>query len=194
VIVMVVGVAAVVFAGCGAGEQHEIAGVVQHGMTSHDPRTVCEGSLAPGLLTRIYGGAAQCHEIERAPGEQIGQAQSVDVMHVRVDGGRATAAVAIHGGSHDGASGTLVLERRGEGWRVADLAVDLLRSQFEVSLRAAPGVSAPAKACIAKKMREVDDAAFKRIAIAGGPAAQRQLTRIAAVCESMLAAEAKLRV
>ncbi len=69
---------------CGHGEERAIGGVLVAGLTSQNPRIVCEGSLTPALLTRIYGGVGDCHRVEGERGEQISQALSVDVCGVRV--------------------------------------------------------------------------------------------------------------
>jgi len=67
---LLVSAALLVLAGCGNGERKHIASVLTTGLTSQDPRIVCEGSLSPALLTRICGGATTCHDVERRqPGD-----------------------------------------------------------------------------------------------------------------------------
>ena len=190
----VIAVALLALTGCGADDERAIRGVLVAGLTSQDPRIVCEGSLTPALLARIYGDVRSCHEVEGERGEQISQALSVDVSGVRVSEGRATAVVAIHGGSHDGARGPLTLERSGSGWLVTDLSTELLRSEFEVSLRRAQGVEPVAKTCIANGMRGIDDETFKRLAYEAGKGASRRLSAVARECQALIAAAARLRV
>ncbi len=189
-----VAAAALALSGCGNGEEREIAGVLTAGLTSQDPGIVCEGSLAPALLTRIYGGVGRCHSIEGETSERISQALSVDVGRVRVEHGRATAVVTIHGGNHDGARGTLVLGRHGGGWRVSDLSVDLLRSEFAVTLGRLHGPDPAMKACIARKMRELDDADFKRMALDPGDAVPRRVSAFARRCGALLEAAGSVRL
>lgn len=190
----VLAVVLLVLAGCGSDDERAIRGVLVAGLTSQDPRMVCEGSLTPALLARIYGDVPSCHRMEGERSEQISQALSVDVFGVRVSQGRATAIVSIHGGSHDGARGGLTLVRRGGDWRVTDLSVDLLRSEFEVSLRRAQGVERVAKTCIAHGMRAIDDETFKRLAYEAGTGAHRRLSAVAAECQALIAAAARLRI
>jgi hypothetical protein len=186
--------AAVLLAGCGHGDERAIVGVVKAGLTSQDPHTVCEGSLTPALLTRIYGGVRECQLTESETSERISQAQSVEVKGVRVQRHRATAVVVIHGGYHDGARGTLTLGHRGEGWRVSDLSAELLRSQFEVTLRRLHGPDQLTKECIIAKMRELGDVAFKRLAFDAGSGGKRRLNVVAARCHALIAAAARMRV
>lgn len=176
------------FAGCGDEDRERIRGMLTAGLTSQDPRVVCEGSLTPALLMRIYGGTAKCHATEGAPAEKISQAQSVEVHSVRVDGGDATAVVVIHGGNHDGARGELSLHRSGGRWRVRDLSVPLLRSQFEAGIRRMQSIDPLMKACVAMKMRKLGDARFKQLAFGTDDTAHAQLEAVAKRCEALIAA------
>ena len=188
--------AALAGGGCdaGASEERAVAGVVRAGFTSQDARMVCEGSLAPALLTQIYGGAAECHTVEGKDSERTGQAQSVDVSNVRISGERATVVVRIHGGSRDGAGGRLTLARRDAGWRVTELSVGLLRSQFEVGIRRLQTIDAAVKACVIDKMREVPDAEFRRLAFHAETLGQRRLSAIARRCDRLVAASSRMAV
>ncbi|MGH2897355.1 MAG: hypothetical protein ACRDMZ_01670, partial [Solirubrobacteraceae bacterium] len=174
---------------CGAGDGDRIASLLTTGLTSQDPRVVCEGSLSPGLLTQIYGSATKCHDVESEPAERISQAQSVEVHRVRIDGAgaKATATVVIHGGSHDGARGELALRRQLAGWRVTDLSVPLLRSQFEASIRRMQSIDASMKACVTLKMRALRDREFKRLAYGADADARTQLDAVAHRCQSLIA-------
>jgi hypothetical protein len=189
----VIAMALLALTGCGRDQERAIRGVLVAGLTSQDPRMVCEGSLTPALLARIYGDVPSCHRVEGARSEQISQALSVNVSGVRVAERRATAVVTMHGGSHDGARGALSLVRNGGGWRVGDLSVALLRSEFEVSLRRAQGVEPVAKTCIANGMRGLDDETFKRLAYEAGTGAHRRLSAVAQECQALIAAAARLR-
>jgi hypothetical protein len=187
--------ALVLLAGCGGGEQqHEIVKVLRAGLTSQDPSTVCEGSLTPALLTRIYGGVGECHVTEGEPGERISQALSVDVSRVHVRRAHATAVVTLHGGSHDGARGVLTLTRGNGAWRVSDLSTGLLRSQFEATLRRAQGLVPGARGCIADRMRRLADADFRRLAMSALDAGQERVASVARYCFARIAAAARLRV
>ena len=137
---------------------------------------------------RIYGGMAKCHATEGDPAERISQAQSVEVHHVRVTGGDATAVVVIHGGNHDGARGALSLHRTGGRWRVRDLSVPLLRSQFEAGIRRMQSIDPMMKACVALKMRTLGDARFKQLAFGADDAAHAQLAAVAKRCHALIAA------
>jgi hypothetical protein len=183
-------------AGCGGAgsEQHKIVDVLRTGLTSQDPSVVCEGSLTPALLTRIYGGVGECHVTEGEPGERVSQALSVDVSRVHVASSRATAVVRLHGGSHDGARGALTLSRHNGAWRVSDLSVGLLRSQFEATMRRAQGLVPGAGHCITDFMRRLDDARFRRLAMSAGDAGRRRVASIARHCFARMAAVGRLQV
>jgi hypothetical protein len=181
-------------AGCGHGEQHAIVELLTAGLTSQDPSTVCEGSLTPALLTRIYGSVGECHVTEGEPGERTSQALSVDVSGVHVERAHATAVVTLHGGSHDGARGELTLTRRLGAWRVSDLSVQLLRAQFEATLRRAQGLVPGERACITEAMRRLDDGAFRRLAMNARNAGRRRLSRVARACYARIVAAARLQV
>jgi hypothetical protein len=181
-------------AGCGDRDRDSIARLLTDGLTSKDPRVVCEGSLSPALLTRIYGSAQRCHDTEGQPAEQISQAQSVEVHHVRVNGGRATAAVVIHGGNHDGARGALTLHLEQVGWRVSDLSVALLRSQFDAGIRRMQSIDASMKSCVMTRMRALPGGEFKTLAYGADAAARSRLTAIAQRCHAVIAAAERLAV
>lgn len=189
---LLLGLALVALAACGDGEQRRIARLLSDGFTSHDPRVVCEGSLSRALLARIYGGTAQCHEVESEPGERVSQAQSVDVRAVRVHDGHATASVVIHGGNHDGARGELSLRRQRAGWRVSDISVALLRSQFEASIGRMQSIGETMKTCVVRRMRKLGDGEFRRIAFGADAAARGRLSAVAKRCEQQIAAIQRL--
>ncbi|HUR85216.1 MAG TPA: hypothetical protein VMY78_07715 [Solirubrobacteraceae bacterium] len=186
--------ATLVAGGCGGDERGAVASVVRAGLTSEDARTVCEGSLAPALLTQIYGGTAKCHAVEGQDAERVGQAQSVDVSRVSIRGERATAVVKIHGGSRDGAGGGLTLARRPGGWRVTDLSVALLRSQFEVGIRKLQTLDPVAKTCVIHTMRKVHDAEFERLAFHPDTIGQRRLAAVARRCDQLVAASGRIAI
>ena len=185
---LVLGAAIAALAGCGDDDRARIRSMLTAGLTSQDPRVVCEGSLSPSLLMRIYGGTAKCHATEGDPAERISQAQSVEVHRVRVKGGDATAIVVIHGGNHDGARGELSLHRMGDQWRVRDLSVPLLRSQFEAGIRRMQSIDPMMKACVAMKMRKLGDARFKQLAFGADDTAHTQLAAVAKRCQGLIAA------
>lgn len=181
-------------AGCGDDEPARIRSALSAGLTSQNPRVVCEGSLSPALLMRIYGGTAKCHQTEGAPAERISQAQSVEVPDVRVHDRDATAVVVIHGGNHDGARGRLSLHRTAGHWLVRDLSVALLRSQFEAGIRRMQSIDPMLKTCVVLKMRKLADPAFKRLAFDAGSAAHAWLESAAKRCQALIAATQRVVV
>lgn len=189
---LVLTAAVLTLAGCGDGDQHRIARLLTDGLTSRDPRVVCEGSLSPALLTRIYGSTRRCHETEGEPAEQVSQAQSVEVRRVHVMGEHATAEVVIHGGNHDGARGMLTLRHKQEGWRVSDLSVPLLRSQFDAGIRRMQSIDASMKDCVMTKMRALPDGEFKQLAYGADTAARARLDTVAKRCRAIIAAAERL--
>lgn len=189
---LLVTAALLTLAGCADGERTRIASLITTGLTSQDPAIVCEGSLSPALLTRIYGSTTKCHDIESEPAERISQAQSVEVHGVRVHGQQARATIVIHGGNHDGAHGALRLRHEQGGWRVIDLSVPLLRSQFEASIRRMQSIDASMKSCIALKMRQLADRQFQALAFGADDASRTQLNAIARRCQALIDAAARV--
>jgi len=184
-------VAILALAGCGDAEEKRIASVLTSGLTSADPKAVCEGALSPRLLMRIYGSTDKCHQVERQDSERVSRAQSVRIVNVQTHGHEATAVIELHGGTRDGARGRLSLSRLDGGWRVTDLSVGLLRSQFEAGLRTAQQLDPGLRLCMMRKMRAVHDDDFRELAFSADAVAQRRLAGAARRCAALIETSAK---
>jgi hypothetical protein len=104
---------------------------------------------------------------------------------VKVDGGRGTAFVEIKGGDQDGARGELTVVEQDGGWRVDDLSVPLLRSQFEAGVKNDRELPTALKTCISEKVLGLEDTAFRTLAYGSmgeKPAANEQLATIVRDC------------
>ncbi len=172
--------------GGSANDQADITKVLSTGMTSKDATVVCDGTLSAAMIKRLYGSAANCHKVEAKNAADGNQARSVKVSNVQVDGKQATAFVVLAGGDQDGARGAISLQNEaGSGWRVSDLSVAFLRSEFEAGMRNSNDLAAELKQCLGRKVLALDDAAFTKLAygsIGETSASQRQLTSYLGDC------------
>jgi hypothetical protein len=173
--------------GGGGKEDDAITKVLQDGLTSKDPKVVCGGSLSTDFMQRVYGGEDKCVSVETENlKEDDDQADSVDVSDIEVDGEKATATVAIKGGSNDGSKGPIDLVKQGESWRVNDLSVELLRSQLETAVTEDEELSKETLDCVKEKLLDLDDAELKKVAygaIGEQPAAQQQFVELVTTCD-----------
>ena len=173
--------------GGGGDAEKEITDMLTAGLTSRDVAVICEGSLSPDLIKRIYGDTPKCHTAEKEDLEDSKRAKSVSVSGVKVDGDKATATIALKGGDQDGATGALTLVEAEPGWRVNDFSTALLRSEFEASMKTDTEVPAGLKDCIGKEVLGLGDSELRELAygaMGNQPAADKQLTALVTECAS----------
>ena len=173
--------------------EKEITDVLTAGLTSRDVAVICEGSLSPDLIKRIYGDTPKCHTAEKEDLEDSERAKSVSVSGVKVDGDKATATIALKGGDQDGATGALTLVEAEPGWRVNDFSTALLRSEFEASMKTDTEVPAGLKDCIGKKVLALGDSELRELAygsMGDKPEAQKELTGLITECAPEPASDA----
>lgn len=177
-------------AACGSGgggsdANQQITDTLTAGLKTNDPTVLCTKTFSTGFVQRIYGSPAKCIAVETKNAKTNQPATGAKVTAIKVDGGTATAVVAVTGGDDDGATGALSLVQQGKGWRVEDLSTALLRSQFEAGVRNERSLAANLKSCIAGKVRALDDAAFRSLAtgaMGDQPASLSQVKAITTDC------------
>jgi len=159
--------ASVALAACGSSggsdSSKQITDTLTTGLKTNDPTVLCTKTFSTGFVTRIYGSQAKCIAVETKNAKTNKPATAVKVTNIKVDGGTATAVVAVTGGDQDGANGQLSLVSQQKGWRVDDLSTALLRSQFDAGVKNDRSVPADLKACIASKVSGLDDASFRTL-------------------------------
>jgi len=124
---------------------------------------LCTKTFSSAFVTRVYGSQAKCIAVETKNARTSKPATGVKVTNIKVDGGTATAVVAVTGGDQSGATGQLSLVSQQKGWRVDDLSTALLRSQFDAGVKNDSSVAANLKTCIANKVSALDDASFRTL-------------------------------
>ncbi len=181
--------ASLALAACGGSSGSDSTGQITDtlttGLKTNDPAVLCTKTFSTGFVQRIYGSQAKCIAVETKNAKTNKPATAVKVTNVKVDGGTATAVVAVTGGDNDGAGGQLSLVSQQKGWRVDDLSSALLRSQFDAGVRNDRQVAADLKACIAKKVSALDDASFRTLSygsMGDQPAASAQIKSIVTDC------------
>ena len=169
----------------GSDANQQITDALTTGLTTNDATVLCTKTFSTGFVQRIYGSPAACLKVETKNAKTNKPATAAKVTSIKVDGGTATAVVAVTGGDDDGATGQLSLVKQQQGWRVDDLTTALLRSQFDAGVRNDRTLAANLKACIAGKIRPLDDSAFRALAtgaMGDQPAAMSQLQTITTDC------------
>lgn len=171
--------------GSGSDSSKQITDTLTTGLTTSNPTVLCTKTFSTGFVKRVYGTQAKCVTVETKNAKTNKPATAVKVTGIAVDGGTATAVVAITGGDDGGASGPLSLVSQQKGWRVDDLSTALLRSQLDAGVKNDRSLPANLKTCIANKISAFDDPSFRSLAfgsIGDQPAALAQIKAIATDC------------
>lgn len=175
------GVAVLALAGCGddaddggsgggGDDAAALEAVVSRALSTQDPAVKCEQVVTPAFVRAVYGDVATCRKAE-TPEPDDKPAEGASVSDVQVDGGKATATVRVRGGESDGATGPITFAKVEDAWKVDELSVAFLRSQLAKGLENGdfgaddgPLADDAARACIAKGLQDLDDAAFRQLA------------------------------
>ncbi len=181
--------ASVALAACGSGSgsdaSKQITDTLNTGLTTNSPTVLCTKTFSTGFVNRVYGSQAKCIAVETKNAKTNKPATAVKVTNIKVDGGTATAVVAVTGGDQDGSGGQLSLVSQQKGWRVDDLSTPLLRSEFDAGVKNDREVPANLKTCIAAKVSGLDDASFRTLSygsMGDQPAASAQIKTIVTDC------------
>jgi hypothetical protein len=94
-------------------------------------RVVCDRSFTSDYVTRAYRTMTACRHSRdaNAPGSKP---SSVSVVDVTIHGDAASARVTEHGGGASGSTGTWYFRRSKGRWRMSDLGIDYVRSNFKL--------------------------------------------------------------
>ncbi len=180
--------------GSGSDSSKQITDTLNTGLTTNSPNVLCTKTFSSGFISRVYGSQAKCIAVETKNAKTNKPATAVKVTNINVDGGTATAVVAVTGGDQDGANGQLSLVSQKDGWRVEDLSTALLRSQFDAGVKNDRSVAAALKTCIAGKVSGLDDAAFRSLSygsMGDQPSASAQINTIVTDCFAQTSGAAK---
>jgi len=154
-------------------------------LKSDDVRVICERSLTPRLFRLIFATQAACRKAA-AEDDEDKPTERVEVSHIRIEGGRASAHAELVGGDSAGAKGELSLAKRGGSWRGDDFSPAFLRSLVNTSLRNDDEVPRAVRRCIGNRFAQIPDARFKRLAyslIGHQPQATTRLLETLSACE-----------
>lgn len=106
---------------CGGGESdaEQIKGVIETASTSEDPAD-CRRLMTISFLEQVDTGEGEeaVEECEADAEDGEGNPESVEVTRVAVNGAKATAAVAFHGGDFDAQTVKMGLVEEGGGWKL----------------------------------------------------------------------------
>jgi hypothetical protein len=163
--------------GCGSspgddGSADEVRSVIRRALTTTDPATCTT------LFTRAF---AEQTQLTDGPGAIIAcrdalrrgkPARQTAISDVSVDGGRATARVAVAGGDADGARYDLRLVERDDGWRLDH--IDAVELEFDRYLRAGrqqiarppDALSGKEADCVVRRLRRVGESRLERAIVA----------------------------
>ena len=187
--------ASIALAACGGGSgsdsSKQITDTLTTGLKTNSPTVLCTKTFSTGFIQRVYGTQAKCIAVETKNAKTNKPATAVKVTNIKVDGGTATAIVAVTGGDDGGSSGQLSLVSQQKGWRVDDLSTGLLRSQLDAGVKNDRSMAANLKTCIANKVSAFDDASFRTFAygaMGDQAAALAQLKSIVTDCFAQTAA------
>jgi hypothetical protein len=99
-------------------------------VTADYARVVCDKSFTSDYVSRAYGNVKACRHSRdaNAPGSKP---TSVSVVDIKIDD-VASAKVTEHGGGASGSTGTWYFRRSNGRWRVSDLGIDYVRSNFKL--------------------------------------------------------------
>jgi len=169
----------------GSDSSKQITDTLTTGLKTNDPTVLCTKTFSTGFVQRVYGTQAKCITVETKNAKTNKPATAAKVTSIKVDGGTATAVVAVTGGDDSGASGQLARVSQQKGWRVDDLSTALLRSQLDAGARNDRSLPANLKTCITGKISALDDSSFRTLALGATgdqPAALAQLKSITTDC------------
>jgi hypothetical protein len=169
-------VSALAIAACGSGssDESEIEEAVEVSATSKDPADCKKLSTQHFMeqTTRSEGSEA-VKACEQNASNGAG-AKSVGVSEVEVDGSKATADVALTGGSFDGQTLEIALVKEGDQWKLDELAgfakfdekkvIEILEDQFD---EPSSGVSKSQASCIVESFEEAPAAELEGALLSG---------------------------
>jgi hypothetical protein len=175
-------------------EEERVESAIRLASTSGDPK-LCDSLNTEGYLEQTTGESAPFAKSRCRQNVESGDsADAVEISHVRVEGGRATATAALRGGAYDGTIVTVRLVEVDGDWKLDRLlAIDRFDEEgFLEALRRdalAAGWSPAAASCAASHLRRLPTASLERRALRGRP---DPYPRIAVTCDRPKVEEAVL--
>lgn len=162
---------------CGGGESDEdqITEVIETAVVSSDPAD-CTGLLSQRFVeqTTFEQGSAAIESCEKDAPDTSDNPKSVEVSNVQVEGETATAAVALTGGTFGGQTLELRLTRKGEDWKIDEIAdisdfdLDAFAQSFEEELSSGEDPLTPKQAgCVGDQLAQGDPEKVKEVVLGG---------------------------
>jgi hypothetical protein len=157
-----------VAAGCGGddapSDSEQIRAVVTRVMESADVKVQCETGVSERFVREAYVTLAHCRRARQAAAGADDLPDRAAVSATRIDGDRATTAVALTSPMGARARGRLALVKVGSTWRVDRFGIDFLRS----ALAALPAEAHDAGErlilrCLARATRTASDREVRRV-------------------------------
>jgi hypothetical protein len=161
---------ALALAACGSSDNDEsqIEEAVETSATSTDPAD-CKELSTQEFMEQIAQteGAEAVKTCEKEASEETG-AKSADVSNIEVDGSKATAEVALTGGSLDGQGVEVALVKQGDQWKLNEITRFTKFDQANVIETLEKGFNEPSSevdkslaSCIVKSFEEAPRAEFE---------------------------------
>jgi hypothetical protein len=180
--------AALALSACGGGggssDEGQIEEVIETSATSTSP-TDCTKyqTLKFDEQGAEVEGKAAIKACEKEAEEPEGQAKSVAVSNVEVNGSKASAEAAVTGGSLDGQTMEIDLAKEGDQWKLDELAgfakldqpklVEALTAEFEKSGE----LEASVASCIEEGFEEASKPEIEELLISGSPTPIEELAK-----------------
>jgi hypothetical protein len=171
---LIVSALALAACGSGSGDEGQIEEAVETSATSKDPADCKKLSTQKFMeQTTRSEGAEAVKECEKNASNGEG-AEAAEVSDVEVDGSKATADVALTGGSFDGQGLEIALAKQGDQWKLDELAgfaefdkakvIGILKSQFD---EPSSEVSKAQASCIVESFEEAPQAELEDALLSG---------------------------
>lgn len=169
-------VSALAIAACGSGssDESEIEEAVEVSATSKDPADCKKLSTQHFMEQTARSEGSEAVKVCEQNASNGAGAKSVGVSEVEVDGSKATADVALTGGSFDGQTLEIALVKEGDQWKLDELAgfakfdekkvVEILEDQFD---EPSSGVSKSQASCIVESFEEAPAAELEGALLSG---------------------------
>ncbi|HMI81437.1 MAG TPA: hypothetical protein VK480_06585 [Solirubrobacterales bacterium] len=161
---------------CGGGESDEdqVVETIETSILSEDPAD-CERLATLQFLeqTQFTEGQGAVESCEEDAKDDEGDADSVDVTNVEVDGSNATADAAFGGGTFDGQTFSVALIEEDGDWKLneitgfAEFDGDRLAETFEEEFKSESGADPKVASCIGDQFRELGQSEFEAFILGG---------------------------
>jgi ABC-type glycerol-3-phosphate transport system substrate-binding protein len=173
-LVLVSGLALTACGGGGESDEDKIAGAIETAATSEDPAS-CEETQTQAFMEQNSGGEGQesVKKCEEDAEEGTGNADSVEVSKIEVEGSEASAVAAVTGGGLDGQSIAINLVEKEGDWKLDEFEAfvafnrEKLISAFEGLLGESEEVEPELGECVVEGLEELSESELEETVLAG---------------------------